>query len=148
MNHSANTGSRPPEWALQPPVAWVYLVAVIILAFTPAFPLNWLLGIAAAVFTYQDRKAHGFPTFWWTAAVVVFGAFAYVFYVHRRPRPAVVYPPQAAMTQHARMARGLPPGGVLSQAPTSAPAGWYADPTGEARVRYWDGGTWTDHTAV
>ena len=28
------------------------------------------------------------------------------------------------------------------------PPGWYADPSGKARtVRYWDGATWTDHTA-
>jgi hypothetical protein len=30
-----------------------------------------------------------------------------------------------------------------------APAGWYADPAGTARlVRYWDGARWTDHTAA
>jgi hypothetical protein len=27
-------------------------------------------------------------------------------------------------------------------------ANWYDDPRGEARLRYWDGSTWTDHTAV
>jgi hypothetical protein len=26
-------------------------------------------------------------------------------------------------------------------------AGWYDDPRGEARLRYWDGQTWTEHTA-
>ncbi len=25
------------------------------------------------------------------------------------------------------------------------PAGWYADPTGEAKLRYWDGRQWTSH---
>ena len=27
------------------------------------------------------------------------------------------------------------------------PADWYPDPTGAARLRYWDGAEWTDHTA-
>ena len=31
--------------------------------------------------------------------------------------------------------------------PTTAPAGWYDDPHGEARLRYWDGRQWTGHTA-
>jgi hypothetical protein len=30
----------------------------------------------------------------------------------------------------------------------SLPANWYDDPRGEARLRYWDGSAWTDHTAV
>jgi hypothetical protein len=29
----------------------------------------------------------------------------------------------------------------------TAPADWYPDPSGEARLRYWDGTEWTDHTA-
>ncbi|MGH2691262.1 MAG: membrane protein insertion efficiency factor YidD [Actinomycetota bacterium] len=28
------------------------------------------------------------------------------------------------------------------------PADWYPDPAGEARLRYWDGSAWTEHTAV
>jgi uncharacterized RDD family membrane protein YckC len=31
--------------------------------------------------------------------------------------------------------------------PASAAAGWYADPRGEARLRYWDGRSWTASTA-
>jgi hypothetical protein len=27
------------------------------------------------------------------------------------------------------------------------PANWYPDPSGQARLRYWDGARWTDHTA-
>lgn len=29
----------------------------------------------------------------------------------------------------------------------AAPADWYPDPKGEKRLRYWDGASWTDHTA-
>jgi hypothetical protein len=33
-------------------------------------------------------------------------------------------------------------------APTpSVPAGWYADPAGRFELRYWDGGTWTEHVS-
>lgn len=28
------------------------------------------------------------------------------------------------------------------------PAGWYPDPTGGPRLRWWDGGDWTDHRRV
>ncbi|MGZ4740313.1 MAG: DUF2510 domain-containing protein [Ilumatobacteraceae bacterium] len=32
--------------------------------------------------------------------------------------------------------------------PTPAvPAGWYADPAGRFELRYWDGGTWTEHVS-
>jgi len=27
-------------------------------------------------------------------------------------------------------------------------AGWYADPSGRTRLRWWDGARWTDHTAA
>src|SRR5438067_839083 len=28
------------------------------------------------------------------------------------------------------------------------PAGWYPDPQGQARLRYWDGDAWTDQTSA
>jgi hypothetical protein len=30
---------------------------------------------------------------------------------------------------------------------SSPPADWYPDPTGQARLRYWDGNQWTDNTS-
>ena len=42
-------------------------------------------------------------------------------------------------------AAGQPESGEA--APAAAPADWYPDPTGQARLRYWDGGSWTQHTA-
>jgi hypothetical protein len=32
-------------------------------------------------------------------------------------------------------------------AESPAPAGWYADPSGQDRLRYWSGSFWTEHTA-
>ncbi|MBA3421799.1 MAG: DUF2510 domain-containing protein [Thermoleophilaceae bacterium] len=44
-----------------------------------------------------------------------------------------------------------PPGMVAaptaSTLPPPAPAAdWYSDPRSEARLRYWDGAAWTEHT--
>ncbi len=45
--------------------------------------------------------------------------------------------------------RGKAKKGPSSPEPTTLPpAGWYDDPRDEARLRYWDGTTWTDHTAA
>jgi energy-coupling factor transporter transmembrane protein EcfT len=140
-------GQRPPEWALEPVTAWIYLAAVIILAFTPIFPLNWVMAIIAAIFTYQDRKIHGRPTFWWTAAVLVFGAFAYVFFVYKRPKGTIVYPPNAVISQQARVVQGRAPLQQSPAGPNAAEPGWYSDPKAETRLRYWNGSKWTDHTA-
>ena len=40
------------------------------------------------------------------------------------------------------------PAAAPAAAPTpSVPAGWYADPAGRYELRYWDGGTWTEHVS-
>jgi len=145
MNETRNP---PPAWMLEPIAAWVFLAVQIGLVFTPVYPLNWALAIAAAVVVYKERRAHEFPVFWWTAAVVVFGSLAYLFFVYKRPRDAVVFAPQEAVSQQARLVRGLPPQQAQAGAAAArTPAGWYSDPTGNSRVRYWDGSEWTDHTS-
>jgi hypothetical protein len=138
---------QPPAWVLEPATAWIYLVVSIALVFTPVFWLNFILAIVAAVFTYQDRNAQGYPTFSWTAAVVLFGALGYLFFVYKRPRKAVVYSPEAALSQQDRLARGLPPTSSVTTSAPSSPPDWHPDPKGEARLRYWDGANWTDHTS-
>lgn len=145
MTDNRATG-MPPEWALEPLAAWIYLALVIALAFTPLFALNLVFAIIAAVFTHQDRKAHGLPTFGWTAGVVVFGPLAYIFYVYKRPRAPVVFTPQAAVSQRGRPIEGRQPLPSGSTPPSATPIpDWYPDPTGEARLRYWDGSKWTTH---
>jgi hypothetical protein len=138
---------EPPAWALQPATAWIYLVVSIALALSPVYYLGFILAILAAVFAYQDRKAHGYPAFWWTVAVLVFGALGYLIFVYKRPRGPVVYSPEAAITQQDRIVRGLPPMQPAATAEPITPADWYPDPKAEARLRYWDGASWTDHTA-
>jgi len=43
------------------------------------------------------------------------------------------------------------PGGAVAGAPPpvapAVPAGWYADPSGQARLRYWAGSEWTERTS-
>jgi hypothetical protein len=56
------------------------------------------------------------------------------------PPPAAAPSPQPAAPAPAPTPQ--PAGGGPGQ-----PAGWYPDPQGRARVRYWDGSAWTDHTA-
>jgi uncharacterized RDD family membrane protein YckC len=48
---------------------------------------------------------------------------------------------------------GPPPSGTPSAAAPppqqgGQPADWYPDPQGQARLRYWDGQRWTDHTSA
>ncbi len=146
MNPSRS--SAPPAWALEPAAAWVYLGISVVLAFADALPLVLVVGVLATVFTYLDRSAHGFPVFWWTVAVFFLGPLAYLAFVYRRPRHPVMYSPEAAVSQQARMVRGLPPQTPVPAQGSGAPADWYPDPKGEARLRYWDGTDWTTHTAA
>ena len=55
-----------------------------------------------------------------------------------QPTAPAIAPPQVTL-----QAAGEP---VAIAAPIS-PAAWHPDPHGIARLRYWDGTTWTEHTA-
>jgi hypothetical protein len=147
---SPSTPKPPPSWVLEPITAWSYLAASVgmVLVVEPALAVLLPASIAAAYFTYADRRAHGFPVFWWTAAVAFFGAFGFVFFVYKRTRGPIVFTPQASIAQQGRLVRGLPPQEIDKDPGRRAPAGWYPDPTGNTRVRFWDGSEWTDHTAA
>ena len=56
------------------------------------------------------------------------------------PAPMVEAAPAAVYTPA--------PAPVAAAAPAAAvPAGWYADPAGRFELRYWDGGTWSEHVS-
>lgn len=56
-------------------------------------------------------------------------------------QPASTYQPQA------QPAASAPASYQPAAATPSVPAGWYADPAGRFELRYWDGGTWTEHVS-
>jgi len=77
-----------------------------------------------------------------------------------RPQAPAAPPSPAAPTREAPPATpAAAPQPAAAPAPAAAPpeppaahpgppAGWYPDPQGLARLRYWDGTAWTDHTSA
>ena len=58
--------------------------------------------------------------------------------------------PMASIDTSASMAPSVPAYAPAPAAPAptpAVPAGWYADPAGRFDLRYWDGGTWTEHVS-
>ena len=48
---------------------------------------------------------------------------------------------------NAQPAPAYQPAPAPAAALPAVPAGWYADPAGRFDLRYWDGGTWTEHVS-
>ncbi|MGZ4700711.1 MAG: DUF2510 domain-containing protein [Ilumatobacteraceae bacterium] len=62
------------------------------------------------------------------------------------PEPAASAEPTPTPAPAATPAAAAP--AAAAPTPTPArPAGWYADPAGRFELRYWDGGTWTEHVS-
>ena len=61
------------------------------------------------------------------------------------PEPAAPDPAPAAQPMAAQPT--APPQPPQPASPPMPPANWYPDPSGHARLRYWDGARWTEHTA-
>jgi hypothetical protein len=104
----------------------------------------------------DSAEATDESTFASTAAVGAIGADALV--PEPAPEPAVEpapepaadasFPPVAAEPAPATESTPEPAAEPAVQATASAaPAGWYADPSGRYELRYWDGGTWTEHVS-
>lgn len=62
--------------------------------------------------------------------------------------PAAVPTSRAAVAATAGAAAAASPEPTSSTATESPPPGWYPDPKGEARLRYWDGKDWAENTAA
>ncbi len=62
------------------------------------------------------------------------------------PMPATSYTPAATTTYAPAATTAYTPAPAAAAVP-AVPAGWYADPAGRFELRYWDGGTWTEHVS-
>jgi hypothetical protein len=111
----------------------------------------------AATDAPDDGPAEAFDdsTFASTAAVGAIGADALV--PEPAPEPAVEpapepaadtgFPPVATEPAPAEPTPEPAAEPATQAAASAAPAGWYADPSGRYELRYWDGGTWTEHVS-
>jgi hypothetical protein len=57
--------------------------------------------------------------------------------------PGGAFPPGGAYTPGG----AFPPGAGVAPGAALTPAGWYPDPSGQARLRWWDGARWTENSA-
>jgi hypothetical protein len=64
-----------------------------------------------------------------------------------QPAAAAAAPQTATTEQQPAAEAAQEPAAAQQDAPATAPADWYPDPTGQARLRYWDGQSWTQHVA-
>jgi hypothetical protein len=69
-----------------------------------------------------------------------------------QPGATPTYDPMPASTPSVTTpAAATPEAATPAEAATptapAVPAGWYADPAGRFELRYWDGGTWTEHVS-
>jgi hypothetical protein len=60
--------------------------------------------------------------------------------------PPAAAPPAASPQEPATQPQPAAGGGGAAESSGPAP-GWYPDPQGQKRLRYWDGGRWTEQTA-
>lgn len=127
------------------PYLYPYLLVWTIVLVLPAWIISRTLG--------QTQHRH-------IAAVVsaqeAMGGTVLTVMDHKNERHDIVTTPHiaqaiaavASSTTSGQGSTSSAPGTPPPLPPTDArPADWYTDPEGKARLRYWDGSQWTDHTA-
>src|SRR5438034_638647 len=61
--------------------------------------------------------------------------------------PPAPPPPPAPLQASSRPEPSAPPAPPATSSTPSVAPGWYPDPHGQVRLRWWDGSQWTDQTA-
>lgn len=142
--HESRQGPLFREWMVRPLTAWLYLLGLLGLAIllegrSPAPGLGlWTSILATVVVGYDlNRRSEGKRANWWIVAALLLGPLALIAYSYWRRGRSRGVPTMPAGTS--------PP--TVPPPPPAPPAAWYADPHGEARLRYWDGAGWTAHVA-
>jgi len=123
----------------RPAAAWGALAVIVAALLTPAWPLALVLWLCLPVQVYEDRRAQGLPYYAWPTAVVYTGPIAYLMYVASRR--------ETLANRTAGSPRSPEEWQVARAATAGHPPAWYPDPLGEAHWRWWDGASWTQHTA-
>jgi uncharacterized RDD family membrane protein YckC len=128
----------------RPPGFWKVFVRSV-MWIVDAFPyfIPYLTGFIVALNDKQEHKRLGDRV---AGTLVVDKSAAGRPFQAPPPGPQAFSSPQAF---NAGQQYQQPPQSQPVAAPGGGPApGWYDDPQGEARLRYWDGSTWTSHTSA
>jgi hypothetical protein len=84
-------------------------------------------------------RAHELPADWFSGLAVVQGA--------SNASEGALAPEESMHRDQLEQPQVPSPADVSPLPPPWPPADWYADPQHVARLRYWDGVQWTEHTA-
>ena len=63
------------------------------------------------------------------------------------PEPEPTVAPTPAVSAQPTPTVSAAPAATAAATTPAVPSGWYADPSGRYELRYWDGGTWTEHVS-
>jgi hypothetical protein len=136
----------------------IYILAMVLIG------IMTLIGVIAALVTLADEPAAGivflilvpiFALLYLVYARVALEVVIALFHIMQnsselvrlgggRPATSGVFAAPAIASMPAATGVGGQPGAP----PPGGEAGWYSDPQGQARLRYWDGAGWTEHTSA